>query len=424
MGYTKFKFNEQILANSTLGTNANLNADGVDFMVDSATGNTVVGKFNMAAYNQRFANPSIMLEPVILVSTTSVPHFYNFGGLFGFGFNLGVIGGDFGGFSTSIFNLPQLPSYSPLGGGGGSGGGSTGGNNSPTPPPIAPFNQVPMSVMIPYLTHALNLNTSEVAFLNTSVKFTRQLYNFILESTLTNKVRNAKKHVQLFMTNTAYYNFVMQQVINDDIDVIWWNDNIWLNQINYEMNETATNQYMQSISEDNPKPLFEYADRCEGLKALALKTSENNGQEVVGFKTMDGKFIITGIGDNESVPLNFKTYNGTAYYCYSETLGLPNLTYAGMQIINGEIRIPLKACFHSHPENEGVPINFAGSRSDDDWQYTYIGFKHTNYSFPFFVIEPSNGKFTTGYISPEKSITSHLFVQTNLTLEQICSHLP
>jgi hypothetical protein len=110
MGYTKFKFNEQILANSTLGTNANLNADGVDFMVDSATGNTVVGKFNMAAYNQRFANPSIMLEPVILVSTTSVPHFYNFGGLFGFGFNLGGIGGDFGGFSTTIFNLPELPS--------------------------------------------------------------------------------------------------------------------------------------------------------------------------------------------------------------------------------------------------------------------------------------------------------------------------
>jgi hypothetical protein len=177
-GYTMFKFTDQTLANSVLGINANLTTQGIGFRLDSATGNTVVGRFDISSFNPAYAIHWITLDPVILVSSPTIPHHgVPFGTLFGIAFDLGL-GSGLGGGSTPIFTLPSLSGGNQGGTGGGSNGGTSSSSSNPLPP-ISPYANSNVALV----ATALDLNNTQLAYLNQNLNLAKVLRDGLVEST-------------------------------------------------------------------------------------------------------------------------------------------------------------------------------------------------------------------------------------------------
>ena len=94
------------------------------------------------------------------------------------------------------------------------------------------------------------------------------------------------------------------------------------------------------------RPLFEYSDKCQGLQN-AWSNYPNN--EVYGYITADGKFIVTNIlSATGGSAFGTYSYNGTTYYPFPASQGAPTLSYAGMVETAGYYLIPVVASVHTH----------------------------------------------------------------------------
>ena len=94
------------------------------------------------------------------------------------------------------------------------------------------------------------------------------------------------------------------------------------------------------------KPIFEYADKCQGLQDMWNNYPSN---EVAGYVTSNGQLLVTGILSQQGGSSGGTyEYNGITYYPYPKSQGAPSNNYAGMQENSSYYFIPVIASFHTH----------------------------------------------------------------------------
>lgn len=314
-------------------------------------------------------------------------------------------------------------------GGGGTGGGGTGGcgggggntevfnynwwNNE-----ASLLTPCELIAVINRLSPILNLTALQIHYLMARPARTEEIDRY-----LTNNPQNtqiAKDHLNKLTQDIDYNTFVEGHAQTGDPLKMWWEDEVWLRLIKYQMSEWAFNFYMQNTRPANKKP-EEFSNKCDGLKEMALRT-KSQIQEILGYVTYDNKLIITDMGNPESVNMNLLKLNGYVYYYYPLSLGLPSLSYHNMVVdsVNQRILIPIRNTVHTHVAG-GYSIDYIDARSEGDLRnamqlddMTYI----TNY-----VIEPFGSTYKTGKFNSDEYNNNYIDVHIGLTLEEICQHI-
>lgn len=142
------------------------------------------------------------------------------------------------------------------GGTGGTGGGSGSGSGS-TPPdnpcgtttpfvgrnnlvdpctggwePI-PIDDEPPFPTITYLTNTLGLSSSQVSFLIQNPSHQGPLYSYIFQNYSSQSVQICKDHIDLLMSEPEYVVFVSNHNSTGNHSIVWWMDDIWLDNPQY-----------------------------------------------------------------------------------------------------------------------------------------------------------------------------------------------
>jgi uncharacterized membrane protein YgcG len=161
------------------------------------------------------------------------------------------------------------------GGGGGTGGGCGGGGGTETftskwwSNEASLLSPCELIEVINRLSALLGLNALQIHYLMERPARTEEIDRY-----LTNNPQNiqiTKDHLDQLTQDIDYNNFVENHAQTGDPLKIWWEDEVWLRQIEYQMPEWAFNFYMLNTRPSNKKP-EEFADKCEGLKQMALRT--------------------------------------------------------------------------------------------------------------------------------------------------------
>jgi hypothetical protein len=225
------------------------------------------------------------------------------------------------------------------------------------------------------------------------------------------------------MSDSNYLTFVESQTTGSPNGPIWWLDNTWLHQIKFQMPETAFNQFMKATKKENEKP-EEFNSNCDGLKAMADR-SRIDHKERVGYITQDGKFLITGIGNPETVDINVKKGFNQLFYYYKAVKGMPSLNYFGIYVDNEtqEVMIPVRATVHIHT-NGGISIDYPNSFSQQDLDFAQLVWdisSNKNYVIEVFGSTYKTGKFDDDLIN--NTSNSYLETHSGLTLSDICTFI-
>lgn len=325
---------------------------------------------------------------------------------------------------------PTSPPPPPPTGGGGSGGG--GGQPGGCPfapelinsvvPPIGDCGSIPnpWPPIVLILKNTLNLNTSQTNWLAGHLNLANQLVNYLEISTTPTRIDIANEHLALLMNSSDYYSFASGY--NNINGIMWWENTTWLKQIHYQMPEVVFNFYMKNTRPENKKP-EEFADRCDGLKAMAERTKADH-KERLGYITYDGKFIITDIGEHDKVKLNFRARGNSIYYAYPLSLGMPAQSYYGTIVDTAQqlILILVRASVHTHPDGYGVSIDFPNAKSQGDLESAYETSSRSP-SFNNYVIEPYGNTFKTGRFDNDDNNKNYFDTHSGLSLEGICEFI-
>ena len=236
----------------------------------------------------------------------------------------------------------------------------------------------------------------------------------------------ANAHIIKMMQDNDYLLFDHNHSQTGDGSKMWWEDEAWLESIDYVMNETAFNFYSEITNPPGAKPT-EYADKCTGIKDMVL-LSKGDKKERAGFLTQDDKFIYTEIGTGTNVPLSNVIKKGSVtYYSYPASLGAPTYSYLNMYLdpITNRYMIPIRSSIHTHiPFGgvNGVSITVNSTKSREDRRGANILQRNNNGIFNLYVIEvKDNGKYLTASFLYNQ--TNYSTIGNDLILADICNGL-
>ncbi len=248
------------------------------------------------------------------------------------------------------------------------------------------------------LSISLGLSTGQIQWLLTQPERVVELDRFVGGGGDQQANQIAKDHLEKMMADNQYLTFVVNHAQTGDPLKMWWEDDVWLQYINYIMNENIFNFYMDATTVKNPRPI-EFADKCAGVPSM-IQVSASDKKERVGYITLDGQFIYSPhSGTSGDVEVGIRIRNGQAYYNYKMNLGAPTRNYFGM-IVDNEIQeylIPVRTAIHTHiPDfgNNGAAITITNSiKSDDDKKVADLIQRNLS-GFNLYVVEvKDNGKY-------------------------------
>jgi hypothetical protein len=99
---------------------------------------------------------------------------------------------------------------------------------------------------IAYLTTLLNLNKVQTSFLFLNPKITNQLYYYTKDIPANEKKAKALLHINKLMKSSSYFKFIINHRENGDVKKVWWIDEVWLKNINFQLSAEALEIYNYS----------------------------------------------------------------------------------------------------------------------------------------------------------------------------------
>jgi hypothetical protein len=316
------------------------------------------------------------------------------------------------------------------GGGSGSGGGGGGGGTWPFPPSgpggggigcteefggsitnsIIPIEcnpsggnpWPPLPTVVQTLRPLLGISSVQMDWLTINIAQANRILTYLQDNNGDVVIANA--HIILMMEEAEYLAFVNNQAVTGDYSKMWWNDETWLESIEYDFNnEDIFNFFVDATSAGNPKPI-EFANICAGMSSMIQASGDK--KERGGYITLDGQFIYSPrAGSTGDLPVEIHMKNGQAYYKYKMNLGAPTRTYFGM-ITNNETQeywIPVRTVIHSHfPDqvNNGLTITTNNPGKSDDDATMALLIQENIQSVNLYVVEvKDNGKYLVASFS-------------------------
>jgi hypothetical protein len=135
----------------------------------------------------------------------------------------------------------------------------------------------------------------------------------------------------------------------------------------------------EMIFDEGNKPLEEYDNKCIGINRI-WDLSQSSGNEYAGVLTSAGAILITQqVGHSGGGISGIYNYNGSSYYQYPLSQGMPARTYAGQLVSAGRYFIPIVTSIHSHTPciNDGTDGITNNIISDDQAFAThYLNINH------------------------------------------------
>ncbi len=139
--------------------------------------------------------------------------------------------------------------YDESGGGNPGGGNNGGGGYTPPDPDCGPpaplkgttnpecgpgYIPFPEPILtVNYLANELGLSSSQITFLIQNPPLQSTLYYYLSQNNSTQSVQICKDHIDLLMTEPEYVQFVNDHNSTGNPDVVWWMDDIWLDNPQY-----------------------------------------------------------------------------------------------------------------------------------------------------------------------------------------------
>ncbi len=318
-------------------------------------------------------------------------------------------------------------------GGGGTGGGCGGGGNTETftsnwwneePSNLTPCELNEMIYRIAGLLGGIsNLQSN---FLRTYPNMAEEIDRFLFYNPQSTQI--AKDHLDKITQDFDYFNFVLNHSQTGDHLKMWWEDEVWLESMHYDMEESFLNFYLDATQKKNPKPI-EFSDICTGMPSI-IQASQGDKKERVGYVTLDGKFLYSSsLGTSGEVQPGVRSKNGQFYYNYKMNLGAPTQNYAGMIIDNDrqEYWIPIRTIIHTHVPyfgNNGAAITTTNpEKSEDDHKMADILQKNNYFNaVNLYVVEvKDNGKFLVASFSKDSTDYDILGDDLILPNPNVCS---
>jgi len=261
----------------------------------------------------------------------------------------------------------------------------------------------PLPVVVQFLKTILSLNPVQTDWLTHNLDRANEILNYVQVNNGSHQL--AKDHLNKMIQDFDFLLFVNDHAQTGDPSKMWWEDEVWLEYINYFTDESIYNFYMEATAVKNPRPI-EFSDKCVGIPPMIQAAGDK--KERTGYITIDGQFIYSPrVGTTGDVQADTRIRNGQVYYNYKMNLGAPSRTYFGMITDNvaQEYLIPVRTNIHVHiPDygNNGVAITPTNPAKSEDDALAALQIQRLIQTFNFYVVEvKDNGKYLVASYSKD-----------------------